>query len=119
MISLGAGDRPLVWLHGEVTTPPFSRSARIEIGSLLRRLQGGEVLSLPNSRPMPVIGPRCHELRIVDQGQPWRILYRTDPDAILVLDVFRKGSRKTPKRVIDRARRRLRAYDELSGDRDG
>jgi len=119
MISLGAGDRPLVWLHGEVKTPPFSRSARVEIGSLLRRLQGGEALSLPYSRPMPVIGPRCHELRIVDKDRPWRILYPTDPDAILVLDVFRKRSRKTPKRVIDRARRRLRAYDELTGGRDG
>jgi len=43
---------PLVWLHGEVKTPPFSQEARIEAGTLLRRLQLGQTLSLPHSRPM-------------------------------------------------------------------
>jgi hypothetical protein len=42
-------DKPLVWLHGEVKTPPFSADARIEAGVLLRRLQRGEKLSLPHS----------------------------------------------------------------------
>jgi hypothetical protein len=42
MISTVPDDRPLVWLHGEVKTPPFSRAARVEIGSLLRRVQRGE-----------------------------------------------------------------------------
>ncbi len=63
-------DRPLVWLHGEVKTPPFSPTARIEAGVLLRRLQRGEFLPMPHSRPMPVIGPRCHELRINDSTTP-------------------------------------------------
>ena len=61
-----AFDKPLIWLHGEIKTPPLSVSARIEAGVLLRRLQRGEGLSLPESRPMPTIGPRCHELRIGD-----------------------------------------------------
>jgi len=59
-----ARDKPLVWLHGEVKTPPFSRTARVEAGYLLRRLQTGEQLGLPFSRPMPSIGRRCHELRV-------------------------------------------------------
>jgi hypothetical protein len=50
---MAAPDKPLVWLAGEVKTPPLSRPARIEDGMLLRRLQRGEVLSLPHSRPMP------------------------------------------------------------------
>lgn len=29
-------ERPLVWLHGEVKTPPFSQEARIAAGVLLR-----------------------------------------------------------------------------------
>jgi len=29
-------DKPLVWLHGAVRTPPFSVHARIEAGVLLR-----------------------------------------------------------------------------------
>ncbi|HEY9605386.1 MAG TPA: hypothetical protein V6C85_27525 [Allocoleopsis sp.] len=59
-------DKPLVWLHGEVKTPPFSQEARIETGVLLRRLQQGENLGLPHSRPMPSIGTHCHELRVRD-----------------------------------------------------
>ena len=68
-------DTPLVWLEGEVKTPPFSEAARIEAGFLLRRLQQGESLGLPHSRPMPVVGPRCHELRIPDREHTWRIMY--------------------------------------------
>jgi hypothetical protein len=60
-------DKPLVWLSGEVKTPPFSQAARLEVGYLLRALQRGDKLSMPLFRPMPSIGPRCHELRIVDE----------------------------------------------------
>jgi hypothetical protein len=34
--------KPVVWLHGEVKTPPFSAKARQEAGMLLRLLQKGE-----------------------------------------------------------------------------
>jgi hypothetical protein len=60
-------DKPLIWFKGEVKTPPFSSDARIEAGILLRRLQDGEVIGLPQSRPMPSIGKSCHELRINDE----------------------------------------------------
>ena len=46
-------DKPLVWLKGEVRTPPFSAKARLEAGVLLRQLQQGVALSLPHSRPLP------------------------------------------------------------------
>ena len=105
-------DKPLVWLHGEVRTPPFTKAARIEAGYLLRELQRGTVLSLPHSRPMPQIGTRCHELRIVDEGVTWRIIYRTDADAIVIADVFAKKTPRTPKVVLAAARRRLREYDD-------
>ena len=54
-------DKPLVWLHGEIKTPPFGAAARVEAGFLLRRLQQGQALSLPHSRPMSIIGPQGHE----------------------------------------------------------
>ena len=76
-------DKPLVWLRGEIKTPPLSNAARIEAGHLLRKLQMGELLSLPHSRPIPSIGSRCHELRIDDQDKTWRVLYRIDDDAIV------------------------------------
>jgi phage-related protein len=110
------GDKPLVWLHGEVKTPPFSPSARLEAGVLLRRLQRGERLVMPQSRPMPAIGPRCHELRIPDATQTWRLVYRLDPDAVVLVEVFSKKTSATPQVVLDTCRRRLRAYDVAAGD---
>ena len=110
-----ARDKPLVWLHSEIKTPPFSRESRIETGVLLRRLQQGENLSLPHSRPMVAIGTRCHELRVVDRDDTWRIVYRTDPDAIVIVDVLSKKTRRMPREVIERCRSRLRRYDELVG----
>ncbi len=99
-----------MWLRGEVKTPPFSQAARVEAGVLLRQLQGGAKLGLPHSRPMA----RRHESRIVDEGATWRIIYRLDDDAVVIVDVFSKKTRQTPGRVIVDCRRRLRQYDELT-----
>lgn len=108
---MSPADKPLVWLHSEVKTPPFSREARLEAGFLLRRLQRGEGLSLPHSRPMPTIGSRCHELRIVDADAAWRIVYRVDEDAIVIVEVFSKKTTTTPRTVIDVCIRRLKEFD--------
>ncbi len=108
---MSPNDKPLVWLHGEIKTPPFSQAARLGVGYLLRRLQRGELIAMPHSRPMPNIGPRCHELRIDDAGVTWRIVYRIDPDAIVILEVFSKKSRAPPRAVIAACRKRLREYE--------
>ena len=100
-----------MWLDGEVKTPPFSKTGRIEAGYLLRRLQKGDSLSLPHSRPMPSIGPRCHELRIVDEDVTWRIVYRLDADAVVLAEIFRKKTAQTPKRVVQTCKKRLKEYD--------
>ena len=78
---------------------------------LLRRLQMGELIGMPSSRPMPTIGPRCHELRVRDENENWRIMYRIDDDAIVILAVFAKKTRETPKSVIESCRKRLADYD--------
>src|SRR6266403_560805 len=108
-------DKPLVWLQGEIKTPPFSAEARMEAGVLLRRLQRGELISLPHSRPMPAIGSRCHELRVLERDKAWRVVYRIDGDAIVLVDVFSKKTRQTPSQVNERCKRRLRQYDEIAG----
>ena len=115
---MAAEDKPLVWLRGEVKTPPFTFDARIEAGVLLRRLQRGENLGLPHSRPMPTIGPRCHELRVQDQDKSWRIIYRIDVDAIVILEVFRKTTQQTPPRVIEDCMRRLINYEATKSSKD-
>ena len=106
-------DKPLVWLRGEVSAPPFSINARRETGFLLRMLQRGEKLSMPQSRPMSSIGRRCHELRVRDQDKTWRILYRVVDDAILILQVFSKKTERTPQTVVDTCKELLSRYDAL------
>jgi phage-related protein len=105
--------KPLLWLHGEVKTPPFSAEARIEAGVLMRRLQEGITISLPHARPMPGIGRGCHELRIPDENRTWRIVYFVDTLAIVVLDVFAKTTNQTPQAVIDVCKARLKRYKAI------
>jgi len=105
-------DKPLVWIQGEVKSPPFSAEARLKAGFLLRRLQKGDLIELPDSRPLPSIGKSCHELRINDQNKTWRIIYFIDDDAIVILDVFAKKTQKTPQKVIDVCKQRLARYKQ-------
>ncbi len=107
---MSKADKPLVWLHGEIKTPPFSAETRIEAGVLLRRLQRRESISLPHSRPMPGVGKACHELRIQDENKTWRIVYYIDKDAIAILEVFAKTTQQTPKSVIKACKARLHSY---------
>lgn len=107
------GDKPLVWLKGEIRTPPFSPAARIEAGVLLLRVQRGEILAMPHARPMPDIGRACHELRVQDKSRTWRIVYFIDSDAVAILEVFAKTTQKTPQSVIDTCRARLRHYKSI------
>ena len=105
-------DKAFVLLGGKIKTPPMSEKARREIGDLLRTLQRGENLSLPHSWPMPSIGPRCHELRVQDENRIWRVVYRVDDDVIVVVEVFGKTTRETPRRVIEICQQRLRIWDK-------
>jgi phage-related protein len=111
---MGVRDKPLAWLHGEVKTPPMAQAARLEAGYLLRELQRGRTLGMPHSRPMSEIGPRCHELRVPDERVTWRIIYRVDPDAVVIVEVFAKKTVRTPRAVLEACRKRLKEYDDAS-----
>jgi phage-related protein len=110
--------KPIVWLDGEVKTPPFSAEARLHAGFLLRELQSGILLAMPDSRPMQSIGRRCYELRIADPeaNKIWRIIYRIDSDAIIILEIFAKKTQKTPQNIIELCRKRLKNYDSAIRD---
>ncbi|MCB1058332.1 MAG: type II toxin-antitoxin system RelE/ParE family toxin [Acidobacteria bacterium] len=103
--------KPIAWLQESVSTPPFSKEARVEAGFLLRQLPQGQRLGLPQCRPMPVLGARCHELRVQDVDATWRVLVRLDPDAIVVAGILRKKTRRTPAAWLEACRRRLATYD--------
>lgn len=81
---------------------------------LLSLLQAGETLSMPHSRPLPTIGPRCAELRIRDAEHNWRIVYRLDNDAVIVVDVFAKKTERIPDEIISQCKKRLRQYDQAT-----
>lgn len=107
---MNGAEKEIFWLHGEVKSPPFSREARVDAGYLLRLLQKGEKLSMPQSRPMPSIGRNCHELRVNDKDKTWRIVYYVETDSIVILEVFAKKTEKTPNRVVEVCKRRLKQY---------
>lgn len=70
---------------------------------------------MPESRPMPAIGSRCHELRIDDtvSKREFRIVYYIGISAIAILEVSAKTTKVTPASVIDQAKKRLRQYRAL------
>ncbi len=84
----------------------------MKAGFLLRRFQKGDLLEMPDSRPMPSIGKNCHELRINDQNKTWRIIYFIDDDVIVILEVFVKKTQKIPQEVIDVCKKRLIRYKQ-------
>ena len=82
---------------------------------MLRRLQQGAMLAMPHARPMPSIGLRCWELRVKDADHNWRIFYRTDTDAVVVLGVHDKKTERALRTILETCRIRLRRYDEALG----
>ena len=101
----------LRWFQAGINTPPFTEEGKLAAGTLLRLLQEGEVLGMPQARAMPSIGRRCGELRIRDAEHNWRIIYRVDDDAVLVVDAFAKKTQQTPSEIVQRCQKRLALYD--------
>jgi len=66
---------------------------------------------MPHSRTMPGIGVRCHELRVTDTTATWRVIFRIDEDAIVLLEVFSKKAQNTPQYVIKTCKKRIKGYD--------
>lgn len=84
--------------------PPIRR----QIGEALRDLQKGLNLGMPLSRPMNVIAPGVHELRVRSEHTTVRVFYYLRKlDAIVVFHALQKKSQKTPRREINLARQRL------------
>lgn len=107
--------KEVFWAHekiGDFRRPPFSDAAKEECAVLLRRLQNGEKLEMPQSRPMPSVAAGCHELRVRDAQANWRLIYFLDSDAVLVLHVFAKKTQATPPDAIKLSQARLKKYRE-------
>ena len=87
----------------------LSGEAKKEFGLLILDLQRGVRLQMPSSRPMPILGKGCHELRVKDSDGIYRAFYYVKLlDKIIVFHIFQKKSEKTESIEIESGRRNLR-----------
>ena len=87
----------------------FSEAARARLGRELFRLQLGETLQMPTSRPMSSVAAGVAELRVRDENGVYRVFYYTASAlGILVFHAFTKKTQQTPPLEIEVARKRLK-----------
>ena len=87
----------------------FPEEVRGDLADAVARLDEGQTLTMPLSRPMPGIGHGVHELRLKDRSGAYRVVYAIVRSGIVYLvHGFKKTTRKTPTRSIEVARRRLK-----------
>lgn len=86
----------------------FPEDIRGDLADALARLDAGQTLNMPLSRPMPSIGKGVHELRLKDRAAAFRVVYAiVAAGTICVIHGFKKTTGATPKHNIEIARRRL------------
>ena len=86
--------------------PPEVRG---DLADALARLDAGLKLSMPLSRPMPVIGTGVHELRLKGRSGQYRVIYAVvERRGIYVIHAFKKTAEATPRRNLAVSRRRLK-----------
>jgi phage-related protein len=87
----------------------FPKDVRFRLGRGLFRLQLGEQLGMPVSRPMPGVGAGVAEMRVKAADGSFRVFYYTASSrGVLVFHAFAKKTQKTPPLEIELARNRLR-----------
>ena len=80
---------------------------RTDLADAPRRLERGHRLSMPLSRPMPMVGPGVHELRLRGSSGSYRVFYCARGGDVVVLLAFCKKTQQTPFQFIKLVRRRL------------
>ncbi len=103
-----ADDKDVVFIGSSLTDlRAFPETARRDAGYQIDRVQQG--LDPLDWKPMNTVGAGVREIRIHAEGA-FRVLYLAKfEDAVYVLHAFEKKSQKTPRKVIDLAKRRYQA----------
>ena len=87
----------------------FPEGVREDLADALARLDEGQNLSMPLSRPMPSIGSGVHELRFRDRQGIYRVIYFIKRSReIWLLHAFKKKTQATPQEKIDLAKQRMK-----------
>ncbi|CAM6002063.1 unnamed protein product [Sphagnum balticum] len=87
----------------------FPDEAKRELGYLIFRVQQGESLGMPASRPMPEVAAGVSELRARGPDGIYRVFYYVKVEnQILVFHAFIKKTPKTPPAEIKLGTKRLK-----------
>ena len=85
------------------------QKARIRIGKAVFRLQMGEQIGMPDSRPTPSVEGGASELRVKGEDGVFRVFYCTaSVMGVLVFHAFVKKTQRTPAHEIELGRKRLK-----------
>jgi phage-related protein len=102
--------RPII-LHAKArgVIRRFPKEIRMRSGRGLFRLQMGERLGMPGSRPMPGVAAGVSELRVKGEDGRFRAFYYTASSrGVLVFHAFVKKTQQTPPLEIELARKRFK-----------
>ena len=95
--------------HARDVIRRFPKEVRDRLGRNLFRLQMGEQLGMPRSRPMPMMAAGVSELRVQGEDGAYRVFYYAATSrGILILHAFVKKTQRTPAREIQLARKHLK-----------
>jgi phage-related protein len=106
-----SGAKPIQWLgDSRDRLRRFSAAARREIGYQLSLVQAGR--SASDWKPIPVVGTGVIEIRVHAEGE-YRVFYVAKfEDAVYVLHVFAKKTRKTSSLDVELGKKRYRELSE-------
>lgn len=93
--------------HKEILAWP--NEVREDLADAIARLERGQQLSMPLSRPMPSIGKGVHELRFRERSGIYRVIYfLAGASQIWLLHAFKKTTQATSSKDIAIAKERLK-----------
>jgi phage-related protein len=102
-----SGEKPIQWLgDSRDRLRRFPQAARREIGYQLSLIQAGR--SAIDWKPIPFVGPGVIEIRVHAEGE-FRVFYVAKfEDAVYVLHVFAKKTRKASSLDVELGKKRYR-----------
>lgn len=87
----------------------FPEDIKKDVGYLIHRLQMGDKLNAPYSKPIKSVEIGVNELRVKDASGAYRVFYYLKTsEGIIIFHAFKKKSQKTPKKEIELGKKNLK-----------
>ncbi len=87
----------------------FPGGIKQNLGYLIHRLQMGDKLTSPYSRPIKSVEIGVNELRVKDSTGAYRVFYYLKTQhGIILFHAFKKKTQKTPKKEIEIGKKNLK-----------